>query len=163
MEEKEEEKTIFLTSCWAEQMAEDELEEERKLPLDQEEIPDDLTENELFEALIKKYTQENRGIKLLHDLATLEELGFFLNEETRRKENYVISCHIKSTALRNEIKRLFGIDLQMNKTLVSMKPGDILYSISVRNLPKAYDYKEDYLPQGSKLRVKMWRIIDNKQ
>jgi hypothetical protein len=153
---EEKTKMIYLVSNMADQMSEDYLTETK---MDQEEIKND--PELVFESLIQKYTKENRGITLGQDFSSLEELGFFLNEETREREGYEISCYLKSLALRNELKKLFGVDLQMSKTLVSMKPGDILFTITVSNLSKdcpLHDYKEEFLPTGSKLKIKKWWI-----
>ena len=159
MEEKE--KMIYLVSNFADQMSDDYLIEKKvSSPPDQEEI-ENLSEEKLFEALIKKYTKDNRGITLGQDFSSIEELAFFLNEETRTIEGYEVSCYLKSLALRNEIKKLFGVDLQMSKTLVSMKPGDILFTITVSNLKNCslHDYKEEFLPAGSKLKIKKWWVV----
>lgn len=153
-------KMIYLTSNIADQMMDDYV-TEKKVSTDIEELSDISTTDDEYEFLIKKYTNEDRGIDVKHDISSLKELGFFLNEETRKRGNYEISCFIKSAALRNEITKLFGVDLQMSKTLVSMKPGDILFTISVSNLAKdcsLHEYKEDYLPAGSKLKVKKWWV-----
>lgn len=156
---EKERKMIYLSSNIADQMADDYV-NERKMP-DQEEIPENLTAEKLFESLIKKYTKENRGIVIGHDISSIEELRFFLDENTRNKEGYEISCYLKSNALRNEINKLCDVDLQMSKTLISMNPGDILFTITVSNLKDCslYEYKDDYLPLGSKLKIKKWWII----
>ena len=161
MEEKTE-KMIYLVSNFADQMSDDYLTEKKvSSSPDQEEIKNPNEEEELFESLIRKYTKDNRGITLGQDFSSLEELGFFLSEETRVKEGYEVSCYLKSLALRNEIKKLFGVDLQMSKTLVSMKPGDILFTITVSNLKDCslHDYKEEFLPAGSKLKIKKWWVV----
>ena len=160
MEEREK-KMIYLVSNFADQMSDDYLTEKKVLsqPDEQEEV-ENLKLEDLFESLIKKYTRENRGILLGQDFSSLEELEFFLNEETRSKGGYEISCYLKSLALRNELKKLFGVELQMSKTLVSMKPGDIVFTITVSNLKDAlHDFKEEYLPAGSKLKIKKWWVI----
>ncbi len=134
-------KMIYLVSNFSEQMVNDYLEEK---------------DQELFESLISDYKRENKGIILGHDISDLTEL-----EEKLKSEDYVISCYIKSVALRNELKRLFGIDMQFSKSLVSKDPGDMLFTVNVINLPKLYEYKEDVLPEGSKLKIKKWWIVEN--
>ena len=139
--ETKKKRMIHLVSNFSEQMVNDYLEEK---------------DQELFESLISDYKRENKGIILGHDISDLTEL-----EEKLKSEDYVISCYIKSVALRNELKRLFGIDMQFSKSLVSMDPGDVLFTVNVINLPKLYEYKEDVLPEGSKLKIKKWWIVEN--
>ena len=89
MIEEKTEKMIYLVSNFADQMSDDYLTEKKvSSPPDQEEEIKNLNEEELFESLIRKYTKDNRGITLGQDFSSLEELGFFLSEETRVKEGY---------------------------------------------------------------------------
>ena len=161
METTTKKKNIFLTANIADQMFDDYVTESR-VPLTISEVIEKGTQEEIFYALIEEYNNKNRGTTIKSDPSTLDELKFFLNEETLKMGDYVIHCYIKSEALRNELNRLFGTVLKLEEQLggISMVPGDILFAINVSNLGKPLpEFKESKLPEGSRLNVKRWWIL----